>query len=754
MRRPNARRGLILVALALLLAALPPAGTWAAPQLIYDDGLAASWSDWSWAQHDLGATAPVHSGAHSISVTYGAWTGLYLHHPGVATAGFTKLAFFIHGGTSGGQQLQVYVDRAGDPSGAHGPEVALPQPSANAWALIELPLADLGAANTTITGITWQGTSGGAQPTLYLDDIALASDESPDGPALSAGALQPGAAPADGSTDVVVRARVTDPQGAGDIASVTLDAGALGRGTVRLRDDGRSNDGAASDGLYGALLTVAPGTPSGEQMLLVTAQDNAGHHASLSLGAFVVLAAPGGSVPAGLPRRIGWGTNEWSETVGADWQVNSGVPWDYVYQYITYDWYTDGWGGDFVGRFVRQAWSKNYIPVVSVYLMLATPPACGESATCYAQKLRNSSAVDAYLSALTEAAREARGAKPAIFQIDPDFYGYMQQLSNSGSAPPGVRPDDPTSYPVALNVPGYPNTLAGFGRRIVDVVHTTAPNVLVAPHASMWATNADPNTVTVDEVASIAQRTAAFIDAMGGVQADLLVVEWSDRDAGSGLRPWWDDTNHDLPRPSRAVLWENALAAASGKPLILWQVPAGNMALDNTCNHYQDNRAAYAFSHPRDLVDAGVIAVLFGGGATCMTAPSTDGGFIAAQGAIAYDPPAAPAGLAAGAASGPAVPLRWNESGEPDIWGYRVSYRPAAGGSTVTLDVGRANATTLVLPRAGSWRVSVAAYDAMGQLGPASAEIVVTTTVAPRQVFVSLVRRWGVADYSPIGESR
>src|SRR5207249_4844262 len=116
------------------------------------------------------------------------------------------------------------------------------------------------------------GTSGGAQPTLYLDDIALASDESPDGPALSVGALQPGAAPADGSTDVVVRARVTDPQGVADIASVTLDAGALGRGTVRLRDDGRSNDGAANDGLYGALLTVAPGMPSGEQSLLVTAQ--------------------------------------------------------------------------------------------------------------------------------------------------------------------------------------------------------------------------------------------------------------------------------------------------------------------------------------------------------------------------------------------------------------------------------------------------------------------------------------------------
>ncbi len=43
------------------------------------------------------------------------------------------------------------------------------------------------------------------------------------------------------------------------------------------------------------------------------------------------------------------------------------------------------------------------------------------------------------------------------------------------------------------------------------------------------------------------------------------------------------------------------------------------MSLDNTCDHYQDNRAAYLFNHPRDLVDAGVMGVLFGGGAACMT---------------------------------------------------------------------------------------------------------------------------------------
>ncbi len=84
---------------------------------------------------------------------------------------------------------------------------------------------------------------------------------------------------------------------------------------------------------------------------------------------------------------------------------------------------------------------------------------------------------------------------------------------------------------------------------MVDMIHATAPNALVAPMASMWATNTDPQSVTEEEAMQMGERTAAFIDAMGGAQADLLVVEWSDRDAGSGLRPWWDDTDQEIAPP-------------------------------------------------------------------------------------------------------------------------------------------------------------------------------------------------------------
>ena len=60
----------------------------------------------------LAASSPAHAGAHSIAVTYGAWQGLFLHHPGVGTSGFAKLRFFIHGGSAGGQQINLYAVRA------------------------------------------------------------------------------------------------------------------------------------------------------------------------------------------------------------------------------------------------------------------------------------------------------------------------------------------------------------------------------------------------------------------------------------------------------------------------------------------------------------------------------------------------------------------------------------------------------------------------------------------------------------------
>lgn len=742
----NRKTGLVVLMLFVWL--ITPATGWAATQIVYDDALSAGWSNWSWATVNLSNSTPVHNGSHSIAVTYsGGWQGLYLHHAGLYTAGFTHLRFYLHGGSSGGQAINLYATCATAGGDENGPSVSVTPPVANTWSLVSIPLADLGADNATLTGLVWQDSTGGAQPTFYVDDIMLARDDDPDGPILSQAELPHAAVPADGYSGVIVRVQVNDPQGLVDIAQVTLDATSLGRGTVTLFDDGRHNDGSAGDGQFGAIFTIPAGTPVGEHALLVTAQDQAGHSSAISLGRFVVLNTPGGAIPTDLFDRPAFGSNGWSENPLEDWQPNTGLPWDFVYQYITYDWYVNGWGGNFVGRFVSHAWTNGYVPVISVYIMLGVEPGCtSEGAACYAQKLQNATTVSHYLAALQEAARQAQGNQPVIFQLEPDFYGYMQQ---NNYATGKAQPDSPANYPVALNISGYANNLAGFGQRLVDIIHTTAPNVLVAPHASMWATNGDPSAVTAAEAVAMAQSTAAFIDAMGGNRADLLFVEWSDRDSGcAGLaectppRPWWDDTNRNLPNPNRAVLWENALSRASGKRLILWQVPVGNMALNNTCNHYQDNRVAYIFTHPRDLYEAGVLAVLFGGGAGCSTQPDTDGGFLQAQAQTAYALPPAPAGLTANSAGGPIIALRWDEIDRADQWRYRVQYtRSGGGGSSFEVTVNGANSTNLLTPQTGQWQIKVAAIDALGQVGPYGSAITATTLADAEQVYLPLILR-------------
>ena len=239
----------------------------------------------------------------------------------------------------------------------------------------------------------------------------------------------------------------------------------------------------------------------------------------------------------------------------------------------------------------------------------------------------------------------------------------------------------------------------------------------------------------------MAQTTAEFIDAMGGSQSDLLIVEWSDRDAGfyevlQSRNDWWDDTDMDLPRHTRAILWENALSQASAKRLLLWQVPVGNMSLNNTCEHYQDNRAAYLFQHPRDLFDAGVIGILFGGGADCTTQVTSDGGFVAAQGAIAYEAPAAPTGLANTGLSGALLSLKWNESTEPDTWEYHIHYKRTDEIQYNTINVGRRNSTNLLLPNSGDWEIYISVIDAIGNESPFSDLLVVTTSIDSVQVFL------------------
>lgn len=154
----------------LLLAGVMAHSNAQSDQIIYPDALQNGWQDWSWATVNLGNSSPVHGGSSSISVSSTNWQGLYLHHTAQNGAAFTHLTFWINGGSTGGQSVQVQAQRNGVSQNA---VVLVPLP-VNSWRQEIIPLTSLGVATATdFDGVWWQARNSGLTPTFYVDDIAL-----------------------------------------------------------------------------------------------------------------------------------------------------------------------------------------------------------------------------------------------------------------------------------------------------------------------------------------------------------------------------------------------------------------------------------------------------------------------------------------------------------------------------------------------------------------------------------------------------
>jgi hypothetical protein len=163
-----------------------------ANEVIYDDGLAGSWQDWSWETAvNFTQNAPVHSGSNAISVTYNEpWAGLALQSTtSFNTTNYDAVTFWIHGGTTGGHQLSLKV-RDGSQTIIENPVVVTT--IANSWTQVDVSMSELGLSNGTVTGIVLQDAIGSVQPVFYLDDIQfVATDDTndpvpaTDGPAIT-----------------------------------------------------------------------------------------------------------------------------------------------------------------------------------------------------------------------------------------------------------------------------------------------------------------------------------------------------------------------------------------------------------------------------------------------------------------------------------------------------------------------------------------------------------------------------------------
>ncbi len=152
---------------------------------IFTSHLKSGWQDWSWAERKLNSTAHAYNTMPSIEFVPAMWKGVYFHHDAIPNDSYRALSFMIHGGDTGGQQIQVCLVRN---AGSFGRKLnianLLPGKSilAGKYVHCEIPISMLAETNTTITGICFSDASGKEQSAVYLADIKLTGGRPSDFP--------------------------------------------------------------------------------------------------------------------------------------------------------------------------------------------------------------------------------------------------------------------------------------------------------------------------------------------------------------------------------------------------------------------------------------------------------------------------------------------------------------------------------------------------------------------------------------------
>lgn len=212
--------------------------------------------------------------------------------------------------------------------------------------------------------------------------------------------------------------------------------------------------------------------------------------------------------------------------------------------------------------------------------------------------------------------------EPAVVHLEPDFWAYAQQQSKGDASklPAHVGA-------LAPDCKDHPDTLAGMGKCFVTLARKYAPKTLLGFHASVWA---DPD----------ASKIAAFLVSIGASDADIVVVDMLDRDAGCfeahtdpncqrNDGPWyWDATNQTSPNFHDHLAWAKAVGEGMHKPILWWQLPFGvpSATRGGAAGKYRDNRVQYIFEHVSEFVAAGGLGATFGTGAGNQTYIDSDGG--------------------------------------------------------------------------------------------------------------------------------
>ena len=194
--------------------------------------------------------------------------------------------------------------------------------------------------------------------------------------------------------------------------------------------------------------------------------------------------------------------------------------------------------------------------------------------------------------------------------LEPDFWGFARSLGNLHQVAAQVSAANPT------DCGSQENSAAGLASCLVAMARKYAPNAAVGLHLSCfdWESNL--------------QKCVKDYQDLGAQRADFLVTDVTDRDAGwyalpahGGRDTFWTDQ-----KAAAALRFYKTMAEAVGRPVVLWQIPVGNMAQNNTLNHYRDDKVDWLFAHLSQVANAHVAGLLFGAGQQEQTSVETDGG--------------------------------------------------------------------------------------------------------------------------------
>jgi hypothetical protein len=206
-----------------------------------------------------------------------------------------------------------------------------------------------------------------------------------------------------------------------------------------------------------------------------------------------------------------------------------------------------------------------------------------------------------------------------MIDLEPDFWGYVRSLGNPHQVAAQVSSANPT------DCGSQENSAAGLARCLIAMARKYSPNTTVGIHLSCW------------DWQSNTQGCARDYANLGAQNADFLVADVSDRDAGwyaqpahGGYNNFWTDQ-----KAAAALGYYKTMAESVGKPVVLWQIPVGNMAQNNTLNHYKDDKVDWFFAHMDQVANAHIAGLLFGAGQGEQTSIETDGGNLIGK-TIAY----------------------------------------------------------------------------------------------------------------------